>query len=346
MDVVMESQEIKVTLTEGENLEHQIIIEEGNVTEKAVEGGTQPITCQGTDDISRVEEPDAARRGQIENEDTESGHRDKGKQEQQNIKPDGETETEKGVGHVKGMDTLGMNEQKKDMEKEGMEMVEITEENKDGENHLETDKLSQGLQVSTNGRIPLDQLSTDTLSTEEASKQARRLTPAFPEALYDLVFTLQEGRRLNDQRCSFRGRRRCQSEPNTYIPAYRANRAHFSSMTSLQKEAFFDLVATSQGRRLDDQRAELNDNPPSKPKASKKRTSVKEAKPKQSAPTAVQNEDLYNMILTSQAQGRLEEQRSAAPGPMDDEDFFSLLLSVQGGRMEDQRTELPGIMGT
>uniref|UniRef100_A0A3P8YAK2 Uncharacterized protein n=1 Tax=Esox lucius TaxID=8010 RepID=A0A3P8YAK2_ESOLU len=159
-----------------------------------------------------------------------------------------------------------------------MEMVEITEENKDGENHLETDKLSQGLQVSTNGRIPLDQM---------------HVSPLFPP-----------------------------------LPI---QTAHFSSMTSLQKEAFFDLVATSQGRRLDDQRAELNDNPPSKPK---------------SAPTAVQNEDLYNMILTSQAQGRLEEQRSAAPGPMDDEDFFSLLLSVQGGRMEDQRTELPGIMGT
>lgn len=42
-----------------------------------------------------------------------------------------------------------------------------------------------------------------------------------------------------------------------------------------------------------------------------------------------------------QAQGRMEEQRSKAPGPMDDEDFFSLLLKVQGGRMEEQRTELP-----
>ncbi|KTG36941.1 hypothetical protein cypCar_00028348 [Cyprinus carpio] len=40
------------------------------------------------------------------------------------------------------------------------------------------------------------------------------------------------------------------------------------------------------------------------------------------------------------AQGRLEEQRSAAPGPMDDEDFFCLLLKVQGGRMDEQRTEL------
>uniref|UniRef100_A0A8C8CU02 Uncharacterized protein n=1 Tax=Oncorhynchus tshawytscha TaxID=74940 RepID=A0A8C8CU02_ONCTS len=118
---------------------------------------------------------------------------------------------------------------------------------------------------------------------------------------------------------------------STLFPPLPFPTVHFSSMTSLQTDEFFDLVATSQGRRLDDQRVELHDTPPLKQK---------------SAPIAVQNEDLYNMILISQAQGRLEEQRSVAPGPMDDEDFFSLLLSVQGGRMEDQRTELPGILGT
>lgn len=47
-----------------------------------------------------------------------------------------------------------------------------------------------------------------------------------------------------------------------------------------------------------------------------------------------------------QAQGRLEDQRSRAPGPMDDEDFFSLLLRVQGGRMDEQRTEFPCLLQT
>ncbi len=47
-----------------------------------------------------------------------------------------------------------------------------------------------------------------------------------------------------------------------------------------------------------------------------------------------------DFFVFCQAQGRLEEQRSAAPGPMDDEDFFSLLLKVQSGRMDEQRTEL------
>uniref|UniRef100_A0A4W4E434 G protein signaling modulator 1a n=1 Tax=Electrophorus electricus TaxID=8005 RepID=A0A4W4E434_ELEEL len=98
-----------------------------------------------------------------------------------------------------------------------------------------------------------------------------------------------------------------------------------------QREEFFELVATSQGRRLDDQRAEFHSLP------------LTPAAP-QTAPTPPHKEELYNMIVISQAQGRLEEQRSAAPGPMDDEDFFSLLLKVQGGRMDEQRTELPAVI--
>uniref|UniRef100_A0A3B3UB43 Uncharacterized protein n=1 Tax=Poecilia latipinna TaxID=48699 RepID=A0A3B3UB43_9TELE len=103
----------------------------------------------------------------------------------------------------------------------------------------------------------------------------------------------------------------------------------FSSMTSLQKEEFFDLVATAQARRLDDQRAQLGGSLAPKPKY-----------------VPAPKDDLYDMILTTQAQGRLEDQRSRAPGPMDDEDFFSLLLKVQGGRMDEQRTELPRLLKT
>lgn len=51
-------------------------------------------------------------------------------------------------------------------------------------------------------------------------------------------------------------------------------------------------------------------------------------------------------MFPPQAQGRLEDQRSRAPGPMDDEDFFSLLLRVQGGRMDEQRTVLPLLLKT
>ncbi|XP_034384468.1 G-protein-signaling modulator 1 [Cyclopterus lumpus] len=201
------------------------------------------------------------------------------------------------------------------------------------------------------GRLNSSERRSDgTQSQEEDPKKAHRLTADFPEALYELLCTLQEGRRLNDQRCSFQleggvRRRRCHSEPNTSKPA---NRVVFSSMTSLQKEEFFELVATAQARRLDDQRAQLEKSQPPKPKSRGFRGSLKQLSfvKRPAVPVPVPKEDLYNMILTTQAQGRLEDQRSRAPGPMDDEDFFSLLLRVQGGRMDEQRTELPGMLQT
>lgn len=78
-------------------------------------------------------------------------------------------------------------------------------------------------------------------------------------------------------------------------------------MTSLQKEEFFELVATAQARRLDDQRAQLERSQPPKPKARSFRGSIKQLsfvkKPAPApvpVPVPVPKEDLYNMILTTQ----------------------------------------------
>ncbi|XP_037130895.1 G-protein-signaling modulator 1-like [Syngnathus acus] len=174
----------------------------------------------------------------------------------------------------------------------------------------------------------------------EDSQQAVLLPTDFPESLYELLCTLQEGRRLNDQRCSFLldggMRRRCHSEPNAAKPSHRVI---FSSMTSLQREEFFELVTRVQARRLDEQRAQLRRSPRGKQKGQSFPGSLKQLSLARRAPKMGAKEELYDMILTTQAQGRLEEQRSRAPGPMDDDDFFSLLLRVQGGRMDEQRTE-------
>ncbi|KAL0171289.1 hypothetical protein M9458_031600, partial [Cirrhinus mrigala] len=122
------------------------------------------------------------------------------------------------------------------------------------------------------------------------------ISPDFPDALCELLFNLQEGRRLNDQRCS-----RCYSEPST--PRH-SQRVVFSSMTSLQKEEFFDLLATSQGRRLDDQRAELQNvpsaPPPPLPKPKQRKSSWKIPEVTRTVPTQTPKEDLYNMIVNSQ----------------------------------------------
>lgn len=81
----------------------------------------------------------------------------------------------------------------------------------------------------------------------------------------------------------------------------------FSSMTSLQTEEFFELVATAQARRLDDQRALLSSQPKSRTRSLrgsiKQLTLVRRPTPApapdpKAAPAP--KEDLYNMILTTQ----------------------------------------------
>lgn len=76
--------------------------------------------------------------------------------------------------------------------------------------------------------------------------QAHRLTPDFPEALFDLLCTFQEGRRLNDQRCSFRlesgvRRRRCHSEPNASKPINRGE----SSASPRQRRGNVSVTTTT-----------------------------------------------------------------------------------------------------
>lgn len=80
-------------------------------------------------------------------------------------------------------------------------------------------------------------------------------------------------------------------------------------MTSLQKEEFFDLVATTQARRLNDQRAQLQSSLPSKQKSRSFRGSLRQLSLKRPAPVvapapaAAPKDDLYDMILTRQVSG-------------------------------------------
>uniref|UniRef100_A0A673MFH9 G protein signaling modulator 1a n=2 Tax=Sinocyclocheilus TaxID=75365 RepID=A0A673MFH9_9TELE len=81
-----------------------------------------------------------------------------------------------------------------------------------------------------------------------------------------------------------------------------------SSLISLtQTEEFFDLIASSQSRRLDDQRANLRSS--------------------------------EFLCLHS---SRINDQRcSLPPAPDPDEDFFCLIQRVQSKRMDEQRVSFP-----
>ncbi|XP_013871819.1 G-protein-signaling modulator 1 [Austrofundulus limnaeus] len=321
----MDSAAAKVEIAEEELLEPLIITEDGDISQAVPDG---EATTGG-----REEEPAL-------------GEKEEPSGEDQNKEA---AESEMYLGEQRwGQNTEDKGQDISESEEKSHE--EVIKEN--------PSEAEEETVVQEEERVEIRRLNSSKQQPNGAEKQvedatkAHRLTPDFPEALFDLLCTFQEGRRLNDQRCSFRleegmRRRRCHSEPNTRKPA---NRVVFSSMTSLQKEEFFDLVATAQARRLDDQRAQLGRSAPSKAKSRSLRGSlrqlsiVRKPDPAPAPPAPVPKEELYNMILTTQAQGRLEDQRSRAPGPMDDEDFFSLLLRVQGGRMDEQRTELPCLL--
>lgn len=359
----MDCAEIKVEMAEEGLLESLVITEEGDITESVADKGAESssLTAQSCSrESGRKEEEEHT--GEDENEEdivSKMCSEEQSKEKQQANAEDDQiaeavvSEEDK----AEKTENDGQNRGDSEREEHTHEVMEINEK-PETPSDTENEKLSQGdPQVDVKRLISSEQQPEGTENQEEDPKKAHRLTPDFPEALYELLCTLQEGRRLNDQRCSFRmesgmRRRRCHSEPNTTKPA---NRVVFSSMTSLQREEFFELVATAQARRLDDQRAQLEKSQPAKIKARGFRGSIKQlsfvkrpapAPAPAPVPVPVPKEDLYNMILTTQAQGRLEDQRSRAPGPMDDEDFFSLLLRVQGGRMDEQRTELPCMLQT
>lgn len=345
----MDDTETKVEMAEEELLEPLIITEDGDTTETVAEkqaASSSNAAVQSCSEESALKEEEK-QTGEDENlQDLVS----KLYLEEQSLEKQQTNTEEDDAKEIKPEDTNdGQNRADSEGKGQTHEVTMIKEktekpiDTEDG-NVTESDPQADIKRLNSSEEQPEEEPNQ-----EEDPKKAHRLTPDFPEALYELLCTLQEGRRLNDQRCSFRmesgmRRRRCHSEPNTTKPV---NRVVFSSMTSLQKEEFFELVATAQARRLDDQRAQLERSPPPKPKARSFRGSIKQLSfVKKPAPVPVPKEDLYNMILTTQAQGRLEDQRSRAPGPMDDEDFFSLLLRVQGGRMDEQRTELPCLLQT
>lgn len=345
----MDHTETKVEMAEEELLESLVITEDGDTTETVAE--KEAASCSNTivQSCSKESAPEEKEKQPGEDESPEDTASKLNLKERSLVKQQNNTE-EDNTKEDKPEDTNdGQNRDDGEGEVQTHEVMMIKEKTERPSDTEDENVTENDPQVDIRRLNSSEEQPEGGPNQEEDPKKAHRLTPDFPEALYELLCTLQEGRRLNDQRCSFRmesgmRRRRCHSEPNTTKPA---NRVVFSSMTSLQKEEFFELVATAQARRLDDQRAQLERSPPPKPKARSFRGSIKQLSfVKKPAPVPVPKEDLYNMILTTQAQGRLEDQRSRAPGPMDDEDFFSLLLRVQGGRMDEQRTELPRLLQT
>ncbi|XP_026994388.2 G-protein-signaling modulator 1 [Tachysurus fulvidraco] len=105
-----------------------------------------------------------------------------------------------------------------------------------------------------------------------------------------------------------------------------------TSLISLtQTEELFELIASSQSRRLDDQRASIGDRLGITIAQNNTGHLCEACNPQELS------DDFFNMVIKYQS-SRINDQRcSLPPVPDPDEDFFSLIQRVQAKRMDEQR---------
>uniref|UniRef100_A0A3Q3G3F7 G protein signaling modulator 1b n=1 Tax=Labrus bergylta TaxID=56723 RepID=A0A3Q3G3F7_9LABR len=164
--------------------------------------------------------------------------------------------------------------------------------------------------------------------------------PSDEDCFFDLLSKFQSSR-MDDQRCDL-------DEPqNGDIGEGAANSMPAlnemidpSITTSPQTEELFDLIASSQSRRLDDQRVNVGNLPGLRITHNNLGHLVGEGDHQEPS------DDFFNMLIKCQS-SRIDDQRCSPPeaGPhaptVPDEDFFSLIQRVQAKRMDEQRVQLP-----
>lgn len=191
------------------------------------------------------------------------------------------------------------------------------------------------------------------------------------DGFFDLLYRFQ-GSRMDDQRCSLldgQSSPRAQPSPLSTPPVAENKSILDPEAPSQDPGHFLELLASSQARRLDDQRVSLShfpglrlstSNPLHTPDTSAKAAPAavpnSSAEPphthslygqlEASADQPESEEVFFDMLVKCQG-SRLNDQRCAAPsattkGPtVPDEDFFSLIMRSQSNRMEEQRVTLP-----
>lgn len=234
---------------------------------------------------------------------------------------------------------------------------------------LKSKKQKNKLPSTCQPEIRIERSSAE-LDTPVASKPASRDTIG-EDGFFDLLYRFQ-GSRMDDQRCSLldgQSHLPAQSSPLS-TPPVAENKSILEREAPLQDPGhFLELLASSQARRLDDQRVSLSHFPGLRLSTSNPlHTPDTSADPAPTqAPTSSTNPPLTHSLYdqleasTEQPEGdevffdmlvkcqgsRLNDQRCAAPssstrGPtVPDEDFFSLIVRSQSNRMEEQRVVLP-----
>ncbi|MBN3283209.1 GPSM1 protein, partial [Polyodon spathula] len=163
--------------------------------------------------------------------------------------------------------------------------------------------------------------------------------PLDEECFFDLLSKFQSNR-MDDQRCPLDEQQNgVEGASSTLASSLDDRIAPSSLMTSPQTEEFFDLIASSQSRRLDDQRASINNLPGLRITQNNLGHLCAATEPQEPS------DDFFNMLMKCQA-SRIDDQRCSPPDPgpraptVPDEDFFSLIQRVQAKRLDEQRVHL------
>uniref|UniRef100_A0A2R8ZL14 G protein signaling modulator 2 n=1 Tax=Pan paniscus TaxID=9597 RepID=A0A2R8ZL14_PANPA len=216
-----------------------------------------------------------------------------------------------------------------------------------------------GLSYSTNNSIMSENTEIDSSLNGVRPKLGRRhsmenmelmkLTPEKKisadtigdEGFFDLLSRFQSNR-MDDQRCCLQ-EKNCHTASTTpsSTPPKMMLKTPSVPVVSPNTDEFLDLLASSQSRRLDDQRASFSNLP-----------GLRLTQNSQSVLSHLMtndnkeaDEDFFDILVKCQG-SRLDDQRCAPPpattkGPtVPDEDFFSLILRSQGKRMDEQRVLL------
>ncbi|XP_046725319.1 G protein signaling modulator 2, like isoform X1 [Silurus meridionalis] len=171
------------------------------------------------------------------------------------------------------------------------------------------------------------------------------------EGFFDLLTRFQ-GNRMDDQRCSLQGgglsRGSSPSPCDTPPIAVRKPISTSEEAASAQPGHFLDLLASSQNRRLDEQRASMSALPGLLLDQNNSQAMLSQLIA--SADSKEPDDDFFDILIKCQG-SRLDDQRCAPPPPptrgptVPDEDFFSLILRSQAKRMDEQRVNLPSDSG-
>ncbi|XP_040854820.1 G-protein-signaling modulator 2 isoform X2 [Ochotona curzoniae] len=160
------------------------------------------------------------------------------------------------------------------------------------------------------------------------------------EGFFDLLSRFQSNR-MDDQRCCLQAKN-CHTSAAAATTTPKVQKTPPVSVVSPNTDEFLDLLASSQSRRLDDQRASFSNLPGLRLTQSNTRSVLDHLMTKDSREP---DEDFFDILVKCQG-SRLDDQRCAPPpaatkGPtVPDEDFFSLILRSQAKRMDEQRVLL------